>query len=132
MKSEILVLGSTGSIGYAFTENLLSKNIPVTIIVRDVAKAKNLFQSFNHVEIIKGDAQDLNLLKQVAADKKYIFHGINYPYNEWFGNMDVVTNKIIEAASLNKAMIVFPGNVYNYGNTPLIKEDSPEIPCTLR
>lgn len=132
MKSEILVLGSTGSIGYAFTENLLSKNIPVTIIVRDVAKAKNLFQSFNQVEIIKGDVQDLNLLKQVAADKKYIFHGINYPYNEWFGNMDVVTNKIIEAASLNKAMIVFPGNVYNYGNTPLIKEDSPENPCTRK
>ncbi|MEA5405766.1 NAD-dependent epimerase/dehydratase family protein [Arcicella sp. DC2W] len=132
MKSEILVLGSTGSIGYAFTENLLSKNIPVTIIVRDAVKAKNLFQSFNHVEIIKGDAQDLNLLKQVAADKKYIFHGINYPYNEWFGNMDVVTNKIIEAASLNKAMIVFPGNVYNYGNTPLIKEDSPENPCTRK
>lgn len=132
MQSEILVLGSTGSIGYAFTENLLRKNIPVSIIVRDVAKAKNLFKDFDNLEIIKGDVQDLNLLKQVSADKKYIFHGINYPYDQWFGNMDVVTAKIIEAASINQAMIVFPGNIYNYGKTPLIKEDSPEHPCTRK
>ena len=132
MKSEILILGSTGSIGYAFVENLISKNIAITVLVRDVSKANNLFKSNPLVEIIRGDVQDLELLKQISTDKKYIFHGINYPYDKWFGNMDTATMKIIEAASQQKATIIFPGNVYNYGNLPIIKEDSPQNPCTRK
>lgn len=132
MKSEILILGSTGSIGYAFTENLISKSVPVTILVRNVKKAENLFKASSKVEIIEGDVQDLSLLKQISKDKKYIFHGINYPYNEWFGNMDTATQKVIEAASQNKAMIIFPGNVYNYGNMAVISEDSIENPCSKK
>jgi nucleoside-diphosphate-sugar epimerase len=132
MKSEILILGSTGSIGYAFAENLISKNIPITVLVRDVQKASNLFQGNSLVEIVQGDVQDSALLKKISADKKYIFHGINYPYDKWFGNMDTATEKIIEAASQNQTMIIFPGNVYNYGNMPLIHEDSVQNPCTRK
>ena len=101
-------------------------------MVRDVSKANNLFKSNPLVEIIKGDVQDLNVLKKISSDKKYIFHGINYPYDKWFGNMDIATIKIIEAASINKATIIFPGNVYNYGNLPIIKEDSPQNPCSRK
>lgn len=132
MTSETLILGSTGSIGYAFADNLISKNIPITVLVRDVQKASNLFQGNLLVEIIEGDVHDLELLKRISKDKKYIFHGINYPYDKWVGNMDTATEKIIEAASQNHAMIVFPGNVYNYGNLPLIHEDSPQNPCTRK
>lgn len=132
MKSETLILGSTGSIGYAFAANLISKNIPITILVRDLEKANSLFKGSPLVEIIKGNVQDLALLKQISKDKKYIFHGINYPYNKWFGNMDLATQKIIEVASENNAMIIFPGNVYNYGNLPMIKEDSLENPCSKK
>jgi nucleoside-diphosphate-sugar epimerase len=132
MKSEILILGSTGSIGYAFADNLISKKIPFTVLVRDTAKASNLFKGNVLVEIIQGDVQDLALLKSISKDKNAIFHGINYPYNKWFGNMDTATEKVIEAASQNGAMIIFPGNVYNYGNLPLIHEDSPQNPCTRK
>lgn len=132
MKSEILILGSTGSIGYAFADNLISKNIAITVLVRDATKANNLLKPNPLVEIIKGDVQNLELLKKISMDKKYIFHGINYPYDQWFGNMDIATVKVIEAASINKAMIIFPGNVYNYGNLPIIKEDSPQNPCTRK
>jgi nucleoside-diphosphate-sugar epimerase len=132
MKSEILILGSTGSIGYAFAENLISKNIPITVLVRDIEKANNLFKQNSNVEIIQGDIQDLALLKKISRDKKVIFHGINYPYNQWFGNMDTATQKVIDAASQQKATIVFPGNVYNYGKLPLIKDDSPQNPCSRK
>jgi len=40
--------------------------------------------------------------------------------------------KVIEAASQQKATIIFLGNVYNYGNLPFIKEDSPQNPCTRK
>jgi hypothetical protein len=37
-----------------------------------------------------------------------IFHGINYSYEAWKGNMQQATQNVIEAASLNKAQIIFP------------------------
>ena len=132
MKSEILILGSTGSIGYAFADNLISKKIPITVLVRDVQKASNLFKENPLVKIVEGDVQDLALLKSISNDKNFIFHGINYPYNKWFGNMNTITENIIEAASHNQAMIIFPGNVYNYGNISLIEEDSPQNPRTRK
>lgn len=133
MKSDILILGGTGSIGYAFTQNLLAKNRPVTLLVRNVAKAQGIFEPNPLLEIIEGDAQNGALLKELAQDKKVIFHGINYPYHEWKVNMMSVTQHIIEAASVNNAQIIFPGNVYNYGNmaTPIV-ENSPEKPCSIK
>ena len=40
---KILVLGATGSIGYAVTQNLLARQLPVTILVRNRQKAVDLF-----------------------------------------------------------------------------------------
>lgn len=131
-----LVLGATGSIGYAVTANLLARQLPVTILVRNRAKADALFPDAPTLTVVVGDAQDAALLSRVAVGKTHIFHGINYPYNEWFGNMDTVTQKVIDAAahgSNGKATIVFPGNVYNFGNTQdLIREDSSPNPITRK
>lgn len=133
MKSNVLLLGATGSIGYAVAENYLSKGIPITVLVRNRAKAEALFPNNSSVEIVEGDAQDGALLQRLAADKSVIFHGINYPYQEWFGNMDQVTRKIIDAASANQALIVFPGNVYPFGlATEPIREDSVPNPNTRK
>ena len=46
--------------------------------------------------------------------------------------MDTARLKVIDVASLNKAMIIFAGNVCNYGNLPIIKEISPQNPCTRK
>lgn len=130
----VLILGATGSIGYAVAANLLARQLPITILVRNRAKAEKLFPNEPTLTIVEGDVQDAPLLNRLAADKQYIFHGINYPYNQWFGNMDTATQKIIDAASQNEdTTIVFPGNVYNFGNTnEPIREDSPARPCTRK
>ena len=129
----ILILGATGSIGYAVAANLLARQLPITILVRNRAKAEALFPDAPTLTIIEGDVQDATLLNQIAADKNFIFHGINYPYNQWFGNMDTATQKVIDAAKLNRSTIVFPGNVYNFGNThEPIQEDSQPHPCTRK
>ncbi|WP_420150162.1 NAD(P)H-binding protein [Spirosoma sp.] len=128
-----LVLGATGSIGYAVTENLLARQLPVTILVRNRAKAEALFSHRPTLTIVEGDAHNVSLLNQLSIDKDFIFHGINYPYNKWFGNMDTVTQKVIDAAAQNHATIVFAGNVYNFGNTKEpIREDSRPNPCTRK
>ena len=131
--NNILVLGATGSIGYAVTESLVARQLPVTILVRNRAKAEVLFPNASTLTIVEGDAQNAPLLNQVAADKTHIFHGINYPYHQWFGNMDVVTQKVIDAAAQNRATIVFPGNVYNFGNTKdPIRENSRPNPVSKK
>jgi nucleoside-diphosphate-sugar epimerase len=128
-----LVLGATGSIGYAVTANLLARQLPVTILVRNRAKAEALFPQSPTLTIVEGDAQDATLLRQLAVGKTHIFHGINYPYDKWFGNMDSVTQKVIDAAAPNRATIVFPGNVYNFGDTTNpIREDSQPAPISRK
>lgn len=142
-----LVLGATGSIGYAVTANLLARRLPVTILVRNRAKADALFPNAPTLTVIEGDAQDAALLHRIVADERtaptHIFHGINYPYDQWFGNMDTVTQKVIDAAGPRKAeprkagrgpvTIVFPGNVYDFGNAKEpIREASRPNPNTRK
>ena len=121
-----LVLGATGSIGYALTANLLTRQLPVTILVRNREKARKLFLEATTLTIVEGDAQDADLLKKTAAGKDFIFHGINYPYNQWFGNMDVVTQKVLDAATPHTT-IIFPGNIYSFGlaSEPIRENSSP-------
>lgn len=133
MTSKHLLLGATGSIGYAVAQQLLSTGTPITLLARNRTKAEHLFPAGSLVEIVEGDVQDAALLKRLAADKSVIFHGINYPYHQWFGNMDLVTQKIIDAAAQNRALIVFPGNVYPFGlATQPIREESVPQPTTRK
>lgn len=128
-----LILGATGSIGYAVAANLLARRLPVTILVRNRAKAEALFSNEPTLTIVEGDVQNTALLNQLAIGKSFIFHGINYPYDQWFGNMDTVTQHIIDAAAQTRSTIVFPGNVYNFGNTQEpIRENSQPQPCTRK
>ncbi|MBO9703500.1 MAG: NAD-dependent epimerase/dehydratase family protein [Sporocytophaga sp.] len=115
MTSKILILGATGGIGYAVTQNLINRGIPVAILVRNREKALRLFDHSSLLTIHEGDVQDVGLLNTISYDKDFIFHGVNYPYTDWFGNIDTATEKIIHAASLNNARIVYPGSVYNFG-----------------
>lgn len=130
---KILVLGATGSIGYAVTANLLARQLPVTILVRNRAKAEALFPNQPTLTLVEGDVQDAALLNRIAMNQDFIFHGINYPYNKWFGNMDTATQKVIEAAAQQQSTIILPGNVYNFGSTKTpIREDSKSNPCTRK
>ncbi|GAA4454445.1 NAD(P)H-binding protein [Nibrella saemangeumensis] len=92
-------------------------------------KAEALFPNAPTLTIVEGDVQDANTLRQIAAGKQFIFHGINYPYDQWFAHMEPATRNVIDAARQNRATIVFPGNVYNYGNAnEPIREDSRPVP----
>lgn len=132
MNSNYLILGATGSIGYAFTRLLLDENIPVTVLVRNREKAEKLFGKNDLLGIEEGDVTDLEKLKSVSKGKPFIFHGINYPYNLWEGNMQKATQNVIGAASQNKATIIFPGNIYEFGPVDEITEDMTAKPETKK
>lgn len=132
MKTKYLVTGSTGSIGYAYTKTLLENKVPTTVLVRNKQKALGLFGRTDLLEIIEGDVMDLPLLNELAEDKDFIFHGINYPYDQWVGNMPKATENIIKAASQNKATLIFPGNIYEFGNVKEITNDMVPKPTTKK
>ncbi len=135
-----LVLGATGSIGYAITNSLLARQWPVTILVRNRAKAADLFPDNPLLTIVDGDVQDATMVDSLAATADFIVHAINYPYDQWFGTMDTITRHVIDAARVRperttgeSATIIFPGNVYNFGNIRQpICADSVPAPCTRK
>ena len=125
MESKHLVLGGTGSIGFAYIQELLANGLHVTALVRSKDKAIKLFGNNELIELVEGDVNDFTLLQKMAKGKKVIFFGINYPYQQWAKKMVPTTDLVIKVAHENKAKILFPGNIYAYGNfTEPIKEES--------
>ncbi|GAB3530486.1 hypothetical protein GCM10027443_11160 [Pontibacter brevis] len=127
-----LVLGGTGSIGYALTQELLQHQEQVTLLVRNRQKAAKLFGHWPTLQLIEGDAQDGELLKALGAEATHIFHGINYPYGKWQNNMERVTQNMIEAAAINKYTIFFPESIYDSGLIATITEATPPQPTTKK
>lgn len=59
-QERIFVLGGTGTVGQIVTRNLLSKKVPVTLYVRNPAKAAALFSTDPNLNIVQGgDYSDL-------------------------------------------------------------------------
>lgn len=129
----VLILGATGSIGCAVTQTLLARQWPVTILVRNRAKAEKLFPNAAGLVMLEGDVQDADTLNRAAAGADFIVHAINYPYHQWVQTMASATQNVIDAANRAQATIVFPGNVYGFGNAKQpIREESRPNPNTRK
>lgn len=118
--------------GYAFAQELLKQQEPVTLLVRNRQKAEKLFGPHPSLQLVAGDVQDVALLKELGAAATHIFHGINYPYEQWKEHMERATQNVLEAAMQTKATILFPGNIYNFGLTTPITEATPSAPTTRK
>lgn len=52
-----------------------------------------------------------------AAGASVIVNGLNPPrYHDWPRSIPVITRQVIEAAQASGAMVIVPGNVYNFGD----------------
>jgi nucleoside-diphosphate-sugar epimerase len=128
MSNKYLVLGATGGMGYAFTRELLRQGIETDILARNRVKAEKLFHNNPLLNIHVGEVHDAGTLQDVAAGMDVIFHGINFPYQQWHQLMKPVTSLVIKAARQNGSTILFPGNIYAYGNIeePIREEIIPQ------
>jgi len=133
MGKKYLVLGATGGIGYAYTNELLRNGIETRILVRDRGKAERLFNKNPLLQILEGDVNDTGRLRSSAKDADVIFFGINYPYHLWDRYMKPVTANVINVATENGATILFPGNIYSFGNMKdPIKESTVPVPASKK
>jgi nucleoside-diphosphate-sugar epimerase len=130
-----LVLGITGGIGGEAARALLARGWQVRALHRrpiGVAGASGLAEE---VEWLQGDVMCRDDVMQAAAGVSVIVHAVNPPrYHNWAGLALPMLENTLAAAKAQRARVLFPGTIYNFGPDafPRLSETSPQNPLTRK
>jgi len=130
-----LVLGITGGIGGEVARKLLARGWRVRALHRRPDEAAGATGPANEVEWIQGDAMRRGDVMEAAAGASVIVHAVNPPkYHNWAGLALPMLENTIAAAQAERARVLFPGTVYNFGPDalPRLTETSPQNPLTRK
>jgi nucleoside-diphosphate-sugar epimerase len=125
-----LVIGANGGIGKETCMALKRHGWQVRALVRTLPANTD-----KSITWIKGDAMQRADVLAASEGAAVIVHAVNPPgYRGWDQVVLPMIDNTIEAAKANRARIVLPGTVYNYGPDafPLLREDSPQHPLTRK
>ncbi|HEV8443027.1 MAG TPA: NAD-dependent epimerase/dehydratase family protein [Steroidobacteraceae bacterium] len=128
-KPTALVIGMNGGIGGASGRALIARGFRLRALTRRPQAPRN------GVEWVAGDAMSAEDVCRAARGVEVIVHGANPPkYRNWRGLALPMLANTIRAAVENRATIVFPGTIYNYGPDafPLLGESTPQHPLTRK
>lgn len=106
------VIGATGSYGYAMARLLIKERCNVKIASRDNLKAELLFGNFVNFEKI--NVMSKESVRNIVNGSDYVYAAFNFPYKNW-SSYKIAMGNIISAARSSHSIIIFPGNVYGYG-----------------
>jgi nucleoside-diphosphate-sugar epimerase len=129
---QALVLGASGGIGGEVARQLRDAGWLVRGLKRglDAEVAER-----DGITWIRGDAMDRDAVVRAARGCSVIVHAVNPPgYRNWAGQVLPMIDNTIAAAKAERATIVLPGTVYNYGPDafPVLVEDAPQHPSTRK
>ncbi len=128
-----LVLGASGGIGGEVAKKLISAGWQVRALKRGLGAPR---LERDGIVWIEGDALVRNDVLAAAQGCSVIVHAVNPPgYRGWSTLVLPMVDNTIAAATAQRATIVLPGTVYNYGPDAfaadaLITETSPQNPVT--
>jgi nucleoside-diphosphate-sugar epimerase len=125
-----LVLGATGGIGGEVARQLRAAGWTVRGLRRTQVQA---VEQQDGITWIRGDAMRAGDVAAAARGCSVIVHAVNPPgYKRWSELVLPMVDHTIAAAIAERATIVLPGTVYNYGPDafPLLGEDAPQHPRT--
>jgi nucleoside-diphosphate-sugar epimerase len=111
MTGRIIVLGAAGQLGRAAAQAFLGAGWQVASLVRGSSAAGAL----PGTEIIEVDARDAASVVAAASGADVVLHALNMAYTEWDRFALPFAETAIAAARENRATLVFPGNLYNFG-----------------
>ena len=111
MTKTVLILGASGKIGHHSA----------------IAFAKAGWQ------VRKYDRKSDNMI-DAARGVDVIVNGLNPPnYHNWAELIPEITGQVIAAAKASGALVIIPGNVYNFGSTPgTWSENTPQVATTRK
>lgn len=133
--AKALVVGATGGIGSAVTEELITRGWDVRALNRNPDAMGADTGPFSNIEWVRGDAMSEADVVSAAHGVQVIVHAANPPgYRNWRGLALPMLQNAIAAARASGARLVLPGNIYNYGPDalPVISESSPQNPLTRK
>ena len=127
-----LVLGATGGIGGEVARQLRSAGWEVRALKRGLGQDAGRREG---IAWIRGDAMNREDVTRAARGCSVIVHAVNPPgYRKWSELVLPMLDNTVAAAIAERATIVLPGTVYNYGPDafPLITEEfrAPQRPLT--
>lgn len=127
-----LVLGATGGIGGEVARQLRDAGWHVRALKRGAAVPS---ETRDGIAWIAGDALDASAVLTAAQGCSLIVHAVNPPgYRRWSELVLPMIDNTIAAARAQRATVVLPGTVYNFGPDafPVLTEDSPQQPVTRK
>lgn len=138
-----LILGLSGAIGYATAAALAARGYAIAGLARDPDKAQATVEKRRAahkapgfaVRWHRGDALDVDAVRQAAVGARVILHGVNPPgYRRWREDGIPMLANAIEAARASGARLLFPGNVYVFSPEAgkLLNEQAPKQPRTVK
>lgn len=128
MADTVLVLGATGGIGGEVARQLLAEGWRVRAMHRSPDTARQ-----DGIDWVQGDAMNRDDVLRAAKGAAVIVHAVNPPgYKRWGELVLPMVDNTIAAAIQERATIVLPGTIYNFGPDafPLVEETSPQRPLT--
>src|SRR5215468_10483049 len=111
MKGRIIILGGAGHLGRAAAQAFKSAGWQVASLVRGSSAGGTA----PGTEIIEVDACDAEAVIAATSGANVVLHALNVPYTDWERLALPFADTAIAAARENRATLVFPGNLYNYG-----------------
>jgi nucleoside-diphosphate-sugar epimerase len=127
-----LVLGASGGIGGEVAWQLARAGYRVRALQRGLVQAEVRREGITWV---RGDAMNREDVLDAARGCSVIVHAVNPPgYRRWAQLVLPMLDNTVAAAITERATIVLPGTVYNYGPDafPLLTEDAPQHPATRK
>ena len=111
MTGRIIVLGGAGQLGRAAAQAFQGAGWRVASLARGSSAAGAL----PGTEIVEVDARDAASVVAAASGADVVLHALNVAYTEWERFAVPFAETAIAAARENRATLVFPGNLYNFG-----------------
>jgi nucleoside-diphosphate-sugar epimerase len=131
MKNTVLVLGARGRLGGALAQAFAAAGWRVLAQRRAGGKASAVTPG---IEWLDAEAADTPTLKRVAAGARVVVHAMNPAYTTaaWRVQGPALMQAAINAAAALGAVLLFPGNVYNFGAgmPAVLAPDTPQRPST--
>lgn len=69
----ISIIGATGNLGVPVTKFLVKNGYSITVIARDIAKAKRFFCKEDNIKIVYGDLKDVDSLRESLSNTEYLY-----------------------------------------------------------
>jgi len=113
MTSTVLILGAAGRIGHVLAQAFADAGWTVRAQARKSLPAE--LAGRPGIELVTCDALDAAALREAARGVDVVVHALNPVYTKWEGMVMPLAEAAIAAARDSGALLMVPGNVYNFG-----------------